>query len=422
MTSTHIVIDLGFGDCGKGTTVDWLTRKYESKWNIRFNGGAQAAHNVVLPNGFHHKFSQFGSGTLAGSKTYLSSFVYVDPLALFAEANHLQEYMDDVNVLKLIHINLKCPIITPFHKAVNRFKSINDGVFNTCGIGFGEAVSLNNNFNDVLLYKDLVSINTIKRKLTELKKRYLKSYPMLEYYKEFKEIDIDEISKYFNDLYLKTITVDDQIELSILSCDNNIFEGAQGILLDEYNGTYPYNTWSTCNETNAIKLLDNLKNKVTIEHDVDIIGVLRSFATRHGDGPFPTESDIYDTHINDDHNKKNLWQGNFRTGHFDLVLLEYALRHTNITAFVLTHFDKLSPSFIICDSYLRIDTKEMINKLPYICNDHSFKLQSAFTSSLYDYLPVVKNMMKEEFIDFLINFINVPCLTVSSGQTYLDKI
>ena len=93
-----IVVDLGFGDAGKGTVVDWLCSRASARRRarrsartvVRFNGGAQAAHNVVTPDGRHHTFAQFGSGTFTpGVRTHLSRFVLVDPLALAAEAAHL---------------------------------------------------------------------------------------------------------------------------------------------------------------------------------------------------------------------------------------------------------------------------------------------------------------------------------------------
>jgi hypothetical protein len=62
----YIVTGLGFGDEGKGLVTDYLARQHKASGVVRFNGGAQAAHNVVLPNGLHHTFSQFGSGHFTG--------------------------------------------------------------------------------------------------------------------------------------------------------------------------------------------------------------------------------------------------------------------------------------------------------------------------------------------------------------------
>ena len=73
-----LVVDLAFGDCGKGTVVDYLTRRYDAGVVVRFNGGPQAGHNVVTSDERHHTFSQFGSGTfVAGVRTVLSRFVLI---------------------------------------------------------------------------------------------------------------------------------------------------------------------------------------------------------------------------------------------------------------------------------------------------------------------------------------------------------
>src|SRR5215213_2367436 len=92
MQQALLTVDLGFGDAGKGSIVDFLTRAHNAHTVVRYNGGAQAAHRVVTPgpNPREHVFAQFGSGTLAGAATHLSRFMLLDPLAMIAEAQHLQ--------------------------------------------------------------------------------------------------------------------------------------------------------------------------------------------------------------------------------------------------------------------------------------------------------------------------------------------
>ena len=95
---SHVIVaDLGYGDSGKGTVTDWLCSPLGSgsllgdgpvRTVVRFNGGAQAGHNVVAADGRHHTFAQFGSGSFTPAvRTHLSRFVLVDPLALAAEAD-----------------------------------------------------------------------------------------------------------------------------------------------------------------------------------------------------------------------------------------------------------------------------------------------------------------------------------------------
>src|SRR5260370_41699717 len=96
MKGAIIAVGLGFGAEGKGATVDYLTRRYEADLIVRYCGGSQAGHNVQLPDGRRHTFSQFGAGTLAElgdtrPRTYLGPHVIIDPLAMAREAQHLIE-------------------------------------------------------------------------------------------------------------------------------------------------------------------------------------------------------------------------------------------------------------------------------------------------------------------------------------------
>src|SRR5579859_3412694 len=93
MPQVLATVDLGFGDSGKGSIVDYLTRLHQAHTVIRYNGGAQAGHRVVTagPTPREHVFSQFGSGTLAGAATHLSRYMLLEPLAMLEEERHLQQ-------------------------------------------------------------------------------------------------------------------------------------------------------------------------------------------------------------------------------------------------------------------------------------------------------------------------------------------
>ena len=82
MKRAVIVQGLGFGDEGKGATVDFLTRELRADLVVRYCGGSQAGHNVVLPDGRRHAFAQFGAGTLAGAATYLGEQMVINPPAM----------------------------------------------------------------------------------------------------------------------------------------------------------------------------------------------------------------------------------------------------------------------------------------------------------------------------------------------------
>ena len=116
MQQAILTVDLGFGDAGKGSIVDFLTREYRAHTVVRYNGGAQAGHRVVTPAGAEHVFAQFGSGTLAGAATHLSRFMLVEPLAMRAEADHLHRL--GVDAFDRTTIDARARVITHEGKLV----------------------------------------------------------------------------------------------------------------------------------------------------------------------------------------------------------------------------------------------------------------------------------------------------------------
>ena len=108
---------------------------------VRYNGGPQAGHNVVTPDGRHHTFSQFGAGTFVpGVRTHLACHMLVSPAAMLAEAAHL----DGVGVpdaFARTTISARALVITPFQQAANRLRELarGDARHGSCGMGVGEA-------------------------------------------------------------------------------------------------------------------------------------------------------------------------------------------------------------------------------------------------------------------------------------------
>src|SRR5687768_17809496 len=122
MRQAILLIDLAFGDCGKGAVVDFLTRRHHAHTVVRFNGGPQAGHNVVTPDGRHHTFAQFGSGTFApGVRTLLSRFMLIEPYAMLNEAKHLAAVGVGDAMARLI-IDRRSPVVTPAQQAANRLR------------------------------------------------------------------------------------------------------------------------------------------------------------------------------------------------------------------------------------------------------------------------------------------------------------
>jgi adenylosuccinate synthase len=136
---------------------------------------------------------------------------------------------------------------------------------------------------------------------------------------------------------LGLVVPDADLERRLHETETVIFEGAQGVLLDAEAGFHPYTTWSRCTAANALELI----KEAVPDAQVCRIGVMRSYAVRHGPGPLPTETDAFVSVISE-HNQTNEWQGAVRYGWFDAVLARYALEvNGGVDALAVTHLDVL---------------------------------------------------------------------------------
>lgn len=350
----YTVVDLGFGDSGKGLLTDFLVRHFDAGVVVRYNGGAQAGHNVIAPDGRHHTFSQFGSGTfIPGVKTYLSRHVVIHPGALLVEGDILagKGVRDAFSRLRLSDQAL---VITPFHQAANRIREMERGEnrHGSCGVGVGETVDDAQLYTeDRVLAGDLTNPTTLKRKLRSIREQ--KREQMVELCKDrsrdvslarewevFEGEDVIDawISSISRIVELGIVVPDSVLECWLHKTETVIFEGAQGVLLDADAGFHPFTTWSRCTAENALDLI----TEMVPDSRVFQIGVLRSYAVRHGPGPLPTETNVL-TSVVSEHNKYNEWQGTVRYGWFDAVLARYALGVTGgVDSLLVTHLDVLS--------------------------------------------------------------------------------
>ena len=173
-----ITVGLGFGDEGKGATVDFLCRKMKSDLVFRYCGGSQCGHNVELPGGLRHCFSQFGSGTLAGVKTYVGPNVIIYPEALRNEAEHLKELgvkdpmsMISIDPMSMISIDPNCLVTTTFNRTINRLREISRGKnkHGSCGHGIGETRNYWLKYGqDAVFAKDLYHWRILYEKLSAI--------------------------------------------------------------------------------------------------------------------------------------------------------------------------------------------------------------------------------------------------------------
>lgn len=355
------VVDLGFGDAGKGLLTDFLTRRIGATVNVRFNGGAQAGHNVVTADGRHHTFAQFGAGTFTpGVRTYVSRHVVVHPTALVREARVL-ETKGVPAALSRVAVSERALVVTPFHQAANRLRELARGSarHGSCGVGVGETV------HAAILYPeeavraaDLRDRRMLSGKIVRVRDRLraeLNGVPFPD------SVDANHERAIFDSPSVMATWIEqcepvaecvapDRTLSEWLSCaEAVVFEGAQGLLLDESLGFHPHTTWSRCTAENARELLAESAPRT----DLRVCGVLRAHSFRHGPGPLPTEDDsLQDLVV--EHNACNSWQGRVRRGWFDAVLARHALALTSeLDALVLTHVDALPrrARWSMCDAY-----------------------------------------------------------------------
>lgn len=345
MSQVFVVAGLGFGDEGKGSIVDHLTRVHDAKTVVRYNGGAQCAHNVVLADGRHHTFAQFGSGSFVpGVTTFLSRHMLVNPGALLNEGEHLQS-LGLSDIFHRMVIDRDVLITNPFQVAANRIREISrgDGRHGSCGMGIGETrADALDGFE--LFARDLESPKVLERKLKESRERKMLDMRHLEAASEAQKPEWDllcspsavgKVMERYQQFMASPVRLSDEGYLrDRMANAPAVFEGAQGVLLDQDHGFQPYTTWSDTTFKQADTILKGCGA------DVTRVGVLRAYATRHGAGPFPTEDPELD--LEDEHNGYGDYQREFRVGHFDQVLFDYALQVCGgVDMLALTHLDRI---------------------------------------------------------------------------------
>jgi adenylosuccinate synthase len=402
-----ITVGLGFGDEGKGATVDYLTRELSADLVVRYCGGAQAGHNVELPDGRRHTFSQFGAGTFAGARTYLGSRVIISPSALLPEARHLQQCGID-GPQSLLTVHPDCLVATDYHVIMNRMRETARGRqrHGSCGLGIGETRSywLQHGL-DAVVASDLDDRGQLVAKLTLLRDRFLIDMQALS--------TID--SQLAETLYVTSPDAEADFLISAMNgvshaadmpkAEVTIFEGAQGVLLDEYFGFHPHTTWSTVTTQHALEMIE----RAGIEQ-CTTLGLTRTYTTRHGAGPFPTYCPQLTAEIRDRGNPENDWQGTLRAGPLDMVLLRYAAHAIELDGLVVNNLDELPESPTICRRYSQLDG---------LARPQRMSDQEALTEQLEKATPEYDQVTVDELLAELRQI--APIAITSAGASHLGR-
>jgi adenylosuccinate synthase len=376
------VLGLFFGDEGKGRTVDYFASRLGGPgWVVRHNGGAQAGHTVQLDNGLRHVFHHHGSGSLAGVPTFLSRFFVAHPMLFRREHESLRPHHPAP-----VHIDQRCFVTTPYDMLLNEARELmrGDQRHGSVGVGFGETIE--RHCQGIPLCVDgLANRPALTAKLQTIREHAAQQLAFMALNDRerrlTRHLDWLESGGVFShflqdcEYFLAHATATSPAELDTRRAF--IFEGAQGILLDEDFGCFPHVTRSRTGLRNALRVADELG--IRIHH---VYRVCRPYLTRHGRGPLPFEcsQEALSPVIVDATNRPGPFQEHLRFAPFNFAMLETALRLDNEatipSALVLTCCDQM-PDHILCAGdgpQQMMDFKKQF--LPRLRQRHQLKLLS----------------------------------------------
>jgi adenylosuccinate synthase len=332
-----VLIGTQWGDEGKGKVTDLLGERVE--YVVRYQGGNNAGHTVVLPDGRKFALHLVPSGVLTpGCTPVIGNGVVVDPKVLLAEIDGLTER--GISCERLL-ISADAHLIMPHHRALDRVveRYLGSARIGTTGRGIGPA------YGDKVArvgirVQDLLDPGILRQKLDLVLRE--KNQILFKVYNR-KAIDADAVLEEYLTYAerLRPHIADTRRELAVAleRGATVLLEGAQATLLDVDHGTYPFVTSSNPTAGGACVGSGIAPMRIT-----QVIGVSKAYTTRVGSGPFPTE--LFDdggAHLRKIGAEYGTTTGRERRcGWFDAVVARYAVQVNGITDLVITKLDVLS--------------------------------------------------------------------------------
>lgn len=346
--SVTVVVGSQWGDEGKGKIVDLLSR--EADLVARYQGGANAGHTVVI-DGKTTILHLIPSGILnPDSVCLLGSGMVIDPTQLLKEIDEL--VTSGVTVANRLFISHRAHLIMPYHKLRDGLneKALGSKAIGVTGRGIGPAYA--DKFKRVgIRIADLLRRDVFERKLDAALEE---NNSIIHHIFGEPKLDRDEIIAYYISFYEKITPLIKDVSLHLHEAIKDgkriLCEGAQGTLLDVDWGTYPYVTSSSPTAGGAITGLGIGPTRID-----KVIGVIKSYTTRVGMGPFPTEFDEeMEERMRQAGQEYGATTGRARRcGWFDSVIGRYSARVNGVSTWALTKLDVLSAfeSLKICTAY-----------------------------------------------------------------------
>jgi adenylosuccinate synthase len=333
----YVVVGANYGDEGKGLMTDYLVRATGSKIVTRFNGGAQAGHTVTTKDQ-RHVFGHLSAGTFAGAHTYLTSEFIVNPYLFSKELAALADKGFHPEVL----VRDTARVTTIYDMAINAAIEMSRGAIRhgSCGLGINETVT-----RDEAGWKGgdpewQLSAGDIKTRGLKYLVRRLKDIHTTWVPRRLLQLGLQDLPEQFHtntghilrnsDYEAHALRMVEALQhmtivYTVASSANPkpvIFEGAQGLALDEELGEFPHVTRSMTGLPQAIEGADAMGIK-----QLQPVYVTRAYLTRHGAGPLNNEGVTFtEQYLEDKTNVHNQWQGSFRYAPLDLRQLAHYVR------------------------------------------------------------------------------------------------
>tara|TARA_S200000501_G_scaffold181964_1_gene171397 strand:- start:502 stop:1764 length:1263 start_codon:yes stop_codon:yes gene_type:complete len=418
MENSLILVGTQWGDEGKGKIVDYFSEKFSAV--CRFQGGHNAGHTIyndkkkfvlhLIPSGifYDHVSCFIGQGVILSLDSLLEEVETIESKG--------------INLDGKLRISRYCSLLLPVHAKIDQLREDNKNKIGTTRRGIGPAYEDKTARRSIKAF-DLEDDSLLVDKLKNLLDYYnfqienihkAEKFNYQEVFDNLKET-YSKTSKFFGD-------VTDSLEEIYEKGNHILYEGAQGTLLDVDYGTYPYVTSSNTLAT-SVGVGSGFPKSIY----ADVLGIVKAYTTRVGEGPFPTE-------LHDEYGEKIAKIGNEygattgrprRCGWLDLVALKYSAKLNNLTSLCVTKLDVLDSfsEIKVCDEY-EIDNEIVQYKSRQLHKvKPKYKIFKGWEQSLskcqnYSELP----KEAREFLEFIEDYTKVKISLISNGPQRNDLI
>ena len=418
MENSLILVGTQWGDEGKGKIVDYFSEKFSAV--CRFQGGHNAGHTIyndkkkfvlhLIPSGifYNHVSCFIGQGVILSLDSLLEEVETIESKG--------------INLDGKLRISRYCSLLLPVHAKIDQLREDNKNKIGTTRRGIGPA------YEDKTARRSIKAFDLEDDSLLEDKLKNLLDYYnfQIENIHKAEKFNYQEVFDNLKETYSKTSKffgdVTDSLEEIYEKGNHILYEGAQGTLLDVDYGTYPYVTSSNTLAT-SVGVGSGFPKSIY----ADVLGIVKAYTTRVGEGPFPTE-------LHDEYGEKIAKIGNEfgattgrprRCGWLDLVALKYSAKLNNLTSLCVTKLDVLDSfsEIKVCDEY-EIDNEIVQYKSRQLHKvKPKYKTFKGWEQSLgqcqnYSELP----KETREFLEFIEDYTKVKISLISNGPQRNDLI